>query len=235
MTLLDLHRKTLREAPGRIEAVLADLGTVIDELRSDDQLTPAGVAERITAARAEAEKAVLEIRSEATEARKNVERLAAKALAERDSLAGERGLAHDRTWARLLRRLEAGTAAADLVEEVIAAGDTASISALRAELPEYLKSTVKREPGKSSADRVQHAAHTGQRLVNRLEHAELAHLPVAQRDALAARLELPALSEVVEARAKMAVRPSGSSRLAAAYAANDAQREVESLEAAVNG
>lgn len=242
---IDPHMKTMREAPGRIDQVLADLQVAISKIKKDDQLSPAGRDEQISEARGKARRSVLEIRAAANEARANVERQTARELAGRDNLGLEDGLAHDRTWARLLRRLEGGTSAGQLVDETIAAGDTAGIAALRTELPQFLKATAPTRPGLGRRGMDRSATHAAEQLVARLDRAELSTLRFDQRDALAAKLELPALAKVVDAKAHMVLsQPSPSqrqalgvaprSRLAAAYAESDAAREAEEIKAAVD-
>lgn len=233
-TAMELHLKTIREAPARLREASDALAKLVAELAKDEELTPEARKRRIEAAKAESHKIVTEVRAEVAEARERVERYSTKELAGMDDRL-EAGLDHDRTWQRLSRRLDAGTAPAELVAEVTSRGNAAAIKALRKELPDYLqaKAAEHRRAGTDSSRQLAEAVETtSQQMAAKLDRALLPHLPKAQRAALGAKLELPHRLDAFGSEVAMLVSPSPTRRMAAAYAANDAKRELDAVEAA---
>lgn len=226
--MIESYMRTIREAAPRLREVNTELAKAVAQLQKDPDFKPEARDRRIQAAKAEANKMVREIRAEVTEARSQVEKYSKRALAE-EGTGLEAGLDHDRSWSRLLRRLEAGTAPGQLVEELSKAGDGAGIRALRRELPDYLKSKAT-APGVDGGVGPDATDAAVERISTQLDRALLPHLPAKQRTALQARLELPHRVDGIEREVLMSVSPNATTRMAAGYAANAAQRELEALE-----
>ena len=221
---INFHMRTLREGAKRLEEVFAALQASEVKIRKDDALTTDEKNRRVEKARAEARRAANEVRSDMAEAKAHVDRLSATATKPDSAEALAAGLEHDRAWQRALRQLDAGVPPADLVAKAGAAGDVSVLRALRAELPAWVDATARKSGSRSPVDT------TG--LVDAVDRALVPHVPEAEAEALTARLEAPRRMESVEARARMVTaasfgRYNPGDRMAAAYAANDAERALK--------
>ncbi|MBW3643115.1 MAG: hypothetical protein KY447_09400 [Actinobacteria bacterium] len=217
------YMRTLREGPKRLEEVFESLRETEATIRSDKALTDDEKNRRVEKARADARRVATELRSDMVEAKEHVERLSAKAT-KPDAEALAAGLEHDRAWQRALRQLDAGVAPGDLVAKAGAAGDVSTLRALRAELPAWADATARKGGSRSPVDT------TG--LVEEVDRALVPHVAEVEAEALTARLEAPSRMDAIDTKARMVTaasfgRYNPQDRMAAAYAANEAERALK--------
>ena len=136
----------LREAPDRLDQVIHRVQDETRKVRADDRLTPQAKRDSLRELKLAADKEIAEIVAQAAEveesAQRNIE------LGVRDSPSGdatERLLVEQqdtRAWQRAQRLLDAGTHPAELIARAGEAGDTATLRALRTELPAWLEASA---------------------------------------------------------------------------------------------
>lgn len=236
---LSVFLKALRDAPAELDKVVEWARARSEAIKLDEDLTPEGRQKALAAMQVEAERRAAEIFSEARDARDATERYGHKALKVNlptaEAMLSEQQ--ETRAWQRAQRLLEAGTSAREVIDAAGEAGDTATLRALRAELPAWLESRAvassRRAKGSIAGNESarQAALQRSEELVVAIDRAELPHLPNRQREAVEAKYEAAALDKALNARRLMVSdaasgRVNPVRRLEAAYATADAERAL---------
>lgn len=224
-----LYMRSLGEAPQKLDEIARWAEAERSGVAADKHLTVEGQRAEYERIAAEASSRVQNVLVKVKEDRQGVQHWmaeAAKAGAPDGTEAVLEEAKQVRAWDRARRQLDADVTADTLIAEAAANGDVATLRALRTELPSYFtaKASSVRKPGQPAPPPFTSRPGAVDQLVEKIDRAEAPHLPHRQREAMEAKLELPKLDALIEARSSLvdaSVRGSlgARQRLVAAYAA----------------
>lgn len=218
---------TLSNAGNQARELSRETAAKIDEVRANGNWTERYKDEQVAKLREGLEANLAEIRSGADAARD----LLGQVAAELDQPAGDSAAQllaetrQQRAWERARTQLDAGRSHHDLIKAAGAAGDAATLAALRSELPAYLEGKHPRPSGLDG--RGESAAVDVAHLNRALDVATARGLGDDKGAGTAARLRLHASTQHAVAAAQVKLGTVGRGNMAAALEATMAKRAAE--------